>query len=303
MTEPTTTRTTLAPTAVTWIPPFQDGDSTLDEWYVRVRGEDVFPDMAIGRLTVRTPLEADQVADKLISYDREPETGPWQSRVLLVADDVVNPSDRETLETFFIAGTEFVARAYLPHSWIRSNTTSAASPSRDRPSRELGTSLSACLMKERSSSPTSVMAIRTWLAHEQMFVLTRDASALRNGGRLPLMYTAASQVGVFDSPLRDSMPEVLLKKADGGVIGMISATRVGFQNSNMVLARSFHNHLFNKGRTPPIPVGLALMKAKSTSTAATERGERNVQRYSLFGDPATRLAIPRYHVEMQLADT
>ena len=41
-----------------------------------------------------------------------------------------------------------------------------------------------------------------------------------------------------------SMPEVLINKPDGGVIGFISATRVGFHNSNMILAREFHEIMY-----------------------------------------------------------
>ena len=35
----------------------------------RVVGDDLFPDMAIGRLTVQTAAEADALAAKLIAYD------------------------------------------------------------------------------------------------------------------------------------------------------------------------------------------------------------------------------------------
>ena len=141
------------------------------------------------------------------------------------------------------------------------------------------------------------------LAHEQMFVLSRDAGDIRNDGRLPLMYTAASQVGVFDDPVRASMPEVLLNMPNGGVIGMISATRVGFHASNMVLAQAFHFHLF-RSRVKHVPVGLALMTAKvSVDGTAGDKGVISMRRYSLVGDPATRLAQPRYGVEMQVGDT
>ena len=30
---------------------------------------------------------------------------------------------------------------------------------------------------------------------------------------------------------------------------------------------------------------------------------RNIQRYSLFGDPATRLAMPRFQVQIDVADS
>ncbi|MEC7226775.1 MAG: C25 family cysteine peptidase, partial [Candidatus Latescibacterota bacterium] len=69
-----------------------------------------------------------------------------------------------------------------------------------------------------------------------MFRVSRDLGEIANGSRLPFFYTAASQVGVFDDPVKTSMPEELLKLSDGGVIGMISATRVGFHLSNILLS-------------------------------------------------------------------
>ena len=69
-----------------WMPAYQEGISMFDEWYVRVEGEGRIPDLAIGRLPVQSATEAEGVVDKLISYDSDPEVGPWQSRVLLVAD-------------------------------------------------------------------------------------------------------------------------------------------------------------------------------------------------------------------------
>ena len=286
-----------------WIPPYQDGDSTYDEWYVRVAGDDLFPDMAVGRITVQTLDEADHVVDKLIIYDSRPETGPWQSRVLMVADDTSNPSNRELQETFFLTDTEFLSSLFLP-------------PGLDVIKHYLGQFALEGQTKPRARDEfirlfNEGAAILTYvghgnpdvLAHEQMFVVSRDAADIKNEGRLPLMYTAASQVGVFDDPVRSSMPEVLLNMRGGGVIGMISATRVGFHGSNMVLARRFHEQMYRTGRSH-VPFGLALMEAKVLARGGgTERGQRNMQRYSLIGDPATRLVLPRYKVEMDLPDT
>ncbi len=291
-----------------WIPPYQDGDSTYDEWYVRVAGDDPYADMAIGRMTVQTLTEADNVVDKLITYDREPETGPWQSRVLLVADDITNPSEPDIAESFFLLDTEFLAAHLLPQGIdvIKHYIGAFAREGSTKPkAREeyirLFNEGAAVLTYVGHGNPEV-------LAHEQMFVLTRDVADIRNEGRLPLMYTAASQVGVFDDPVRASMPEVLLNKTDGGVIGMISATRVGFHASNMVLARLFHNQMYRSGRSH-VPVGLALMEAKVIAGAGWRTGgggsraERNIQRYSLIGDPATRLVLPRYMVSMEVPDT
>ena len=50
-----------------WIPPYQDGDSTYDEWYTYLLGDDELPDMAIGRIPAQSATEANNIVDKIIA--------------------------------------------------------------------------------------------------------------------------------------------------------------------------------------------------------------------------------------------
>ena len=279
-----------------WIPAYQDGDHMYDEWYVRIEGEDRLPDLAIGRLPVQTAAQAEGLVDKIIGYDRSPEVGPWQVRSLLVSDDVNHPQKPGQREEFFIIDSETMARSAMPedlnleklyigHYPLEGRTKPKA---RDEFIRQFNAGALILTFVGHGNPGT--------LAHERMFVLSRDLDDIDNGGRLPLMYTAASQVGVFDDPARVSIPEALLNRADGGVIGFISATRVGYHTSNMVLAIEFHRHMYRSDETH-VPVGLALTAAKVTSVVPEGPHDRgNVQRYSLLGDPAMRLARPRYKI-------
>ena len=244
-----------------WIPAFQDGDSTYDEWYTRVVGGDLFPDMAIGRLTVQTAAEADVVVDKLIAYDRTPEVGPWQSRMLLAADDLTNRDYPDRVESMFIRDSEDMARYVLPETLDLTKLYIAQFPmeglekprARDEFIR---------LFNEGALIVTYLGHGSFYvLAHERMFFLSRDLDKIDNGGRLPLFFTAASQVGVFDDPVRDSIPEALLKKENGGVIGMICATRIGYHGTNVLLVNRFYWQMYHTGRKH-VPIGLALTEAK-----------------------------------------
>jgi len=287
-----------------WIPAYQDGDSTYDEWYVRVAGEDVLPDMAMGRIPVQTAEEARVVVDKLIAYDRQLEAGAWQSRMLLVADDLNNPDEPGKPEPDHLLFAEILAREMAPVGlnlrklYLAQFALEGRTKPRARVEFLQHFNEGVLLLTYLGHGNLDV------LAHEQMFVVSRDLGEVVNGGRLPFFFTAASQVGVFDDPVRASMPEALLKLPEGGVIGMISATRVGWSKSNFALARLFHERLFNSGRER-VPVGLALMEAKQRVDVDPKGpyGRRNVQRYSLFGDPATCLAMPRYQVEIQVPDS
>ena len=289
-----------------WIPAFQDGDSTYDEWYTRVVGGDLLADMAIGRLTVQTAAEADVVVDKIIAYDRAPEVGPWQSRVLLVSDDLLNRDRPDRVESFFIHDSEYMAEHILPETLDLTKLYIAQFPLEGREKPRARNEFIRLFNKGSLILTYVGHGSFDRLAHESLFLLSRDLDKLNNGGRLPLFFTAASQVGVFDDPVRISMPEGLLKKEDGGVIGMICATRIGYHSTNVQLANQFYRQLYHTGREH-VPIGLALAEAKQLLLPLYDptgaKTFRNIQRYSLFGDPATRLAQPRFQVQIAVADS
>ena len=280
-----------------WVPPYEEEGSTWDEWFVRVSGADDLPDMAVGRIAVRTAEEAAGVVDKLIGYDREPEQGPWRSRMLLAADDTYHADKPERVEPDFVIDAERLA-AGLPPDLDVEKLYLLDYPLEGRFKPRAG--------RDFVESFSRGSLLLTWvghgnsqvLSHEHIFVVSRDLRELGNGRRLPLVYGAASQLGIFDDPDRDSMPEALLKYREGGAIAMIAATRVGFHPSNMELALNFHERLLSSGREG-VPVGQALLEAKLRSN----QNPNNSRRFSLFGDPGTRLALPRLKVELEVADT
>tara|TARA_B100001250_G_scaffold276367_1_gene238832 strand:+ start:1464 stop:5156 length:3693 start_codon:yes stop_codon:yes gene_type:complete len=287
-----------------WIPPYQDGDSTFEEWFVCILGDDDIPDMAIGRLPVKSAIDADRLVDKIIRYDSEAEVGSWQGRVLLIADDISNPDKPSDTEPYFVYDSEYMTN-FFPEEMDIEKLYLGLFPlegqgkprARDEFIRRFNEG--ALLVTYLGHGNPDV------LAHEQMFRVSRDLNEINNGRRLPLFYTAASQVGVFDDPVKTSMPEELLNLADGGVIGMISATRVGYHMSNVVLAEAFHDRMYRSGREG-VPVGLALMEAKPIALERLDVEDatsvRNIRRYSLFGDPFQRMALPRFRVILNVQE-
>ena len=277
-----------------WIPPFEDKDLTSDDWFVCVVGDDQLPDMAVGRLPVQTATDARIVVDKLIDYDADPEVGNWQSRVLLVADDTFNADNNTLIETMFATDSEEFVRRFLPTNvdidklYLLEFPLEGRFKPRARDAFIGRFNAGSVLLVYIGHGNSRVFA------HEHIFVLSTDLESIANDRRLPFIYAAASQMAVFDDPLRDSIPEALLKRADGGIIGMIGATRVGFHESNMTLARGFARFMFRSGRDNT-PVGLGLMQAKATADADI----RKILRYNIFGDPLMRLGFPALSVQLE----
>ena len=161
-----------------WIPPFQDRDSTYDDWYVRVEGGDDFPDMAIGRLTVQPAAEANALIDKIIAYDREPEVGPWQSRILMVSDDLVNPDQPHDVEGYFIIDSEFLSVRVMPQELDMTKLYLAQYPLEGR-TKPRARDEFLRLFNEGALLMTYLgHGNPTVLAHESMFLVSRDLNAV-----------------------------------------------------------------------------------------------------------------------------
>jgi hypothetical protein len=281
-----------------WVPPYEEGESTFDEWYVRVRGNDDLPDLAIGRLSVRTPAEARVVVGKVVNYDRTPEPGVWHNTVLIVGDD--ERQSKPVIEPEFTMDAEELSLDYIPPvlNRVKVYLMEFEKEGQFKPAAEQKFieqyNKGAVLLSYVGHGNPDV------LAHEHVFQ-TRNVPRLENGMRLPFVFFAASAVGQFDKTSGESLPEALLKSPKGGAIGSIGGTRIGYHQSNMQLNRAFYGTR-NRGNlffssTPHVPVGLALMRAKpAVPPGVYARG--NTQRYSLFGDPATVLTLPEQRITL-----
>ncbi len=62
-------------------------ETASDNRYVTVSGADTFPDLIIGRLSVNSLTEAQDMVNKIMAYEQNPTPQDWQYQVLAVADD------------------------------------------------------------------------------------------------------------------------------------------------------------------------------------------------------------------------
>jgi len=125
------------------------------------------------------------------------------------------------------------------------------------------------------------------LADEQLF-LTEDIASLANGARRGFFVAFSCDVGIYDSPVTQSMAEIFVNREAGGAIAAIAAAQVSFVYSNNDLSADFYRYLY-PGRQVEVayPPGEALLLAKRVSLYLD-----NSQKYLLFGDPALRPPQP-----------
>ncbi len=86
-----------------WVDPWL-GQVAADNRYVCVSGQDILPDMHLGRLPANTPAQAQVMVDKIIAYESAPPPGAWRRQALFVADNADDAGDFAAISQALIAG-------------------------------------------------------------------------------------------------------------------------------------------------------------------------------------------------------
>lgn len=281
-----------------WIPPYEEPlqGYAIDDWFVYM-DSGYLPDMAIGRLPVRTKEEAQVAVDKIIQYEKNPLRGNWQNTALLVGDDELVKGGKGN-EIDYTVDTERLSSHAIPQRFDQVkvflmeyplNAFNKKPEAKAEVIRRINEG--ALLFNYVGHGNYDV------LAHEDVLRASTDIPLLKNGRRLPFFFSASCSNAHFDDPVKVSLAERLFIHPEGGVIACVAATRNSLNAGNVDLNLKFYKNLFQeKGSTERL--GIALMKAKVQTFA---RG--NAQVYILVGDPAMRLQMPRATVRLENADT
>jgi hypothetical protein len=131
---------------------------------------------------------------------------------------------------------------------------------------------------------------RGW-SHERILDLN-TISSWSNINRLPVFLTATCELARFDDPAVNTAGELLVMNPDGGGIAMLTTTRVVFAGANMAMNRAFYEVAFEDDNINNLTLGRINMLTKN-GVSPSNSSKPN---FSLLGDPALKLAYPRYNV-------
>jgi hypothetical protein len=242
-------------------------ETSSDEWFADPDGDGV-PELAIGRLPVRTEDSARRVADKLVSYARQ-ETGTAAPRALLVMDEP-DVADFEAMSTR--------VRAQLPSSMAVTEVRR----------RETGDTAAQQTIVEQLNAGA---ALATYIGHGAFqswrgdLLTVAAAAGLTNRERLSVVAAVACLNGYFQDPTRESLAEALLLANGGGAVAVWTSSGMTYAPGQAALLEAWIGVLFGGDAGDQSPtLGEAAVRAK----AATD--DRDVRRtWIFFGDPSTRV--------------
>ena len=240
-----------------------------DPWYGAINGDDILPDIAIGRLPAASFEEAEKLVQKILDYENG--EGDPEAPIILVAD---NPD----------GGGNFVADAEELASTVLSGE-----PLNELYLSELGAAATRSEILSAFDSGASLVsymghgAIHLW-ANENLLNVW-DVESLSSQSQQPFMLTMNCLNGYFHFPYFNSLSEELLKAEGKGIIAAFSPTGLSLNSP----AHRFHRAILdqvvnqNHGR-----LGDAILEAQIIY-AHTGSLPELITVYHLLGDPALRL--------------
>lgn len=263
-------------------------------------------DIGIGRFPVKSAAESKVVLNKVLDYKKtgfNPSTinngcsnlssaspfGDWRNTVCFVADDEdggLHHADANKLATMVdTAANDYnVDKIYLDAYPQEATPGGNRYPSVvDAINKRIE---KGCLIWNYTGHGGEV-----GLAHERV-VEVSQINNWKNYNNLPLFVTATCEFSRYDDPERTSAGEYVLLNPEGGGVALLSTLRLVFASGNFILNRDFYEAAFVPvaGKMPRLGDLYEYVKTQPGGNSVNSRN------FSLLGDPALRLAYPKYDV-------
>jgi len=279
-----------------YIPPYLDdvdpwiGEVATDNRFVSVSGDDIFPDMHIGRLAVKTSEEAAVVVNKILNYEQNKPSDYWNRQITFVADNY-DPGAGD-----FSALSEVIANQYLPPFYSPKKIYYSVTHDLSEAQQAIidHVNQGKLIVNYIGHSGTQHWASEKLLSIDSINLLS-------NADRFPMMVPMSCLDGNFIWPNPpgknfSSLGESLVNAEGKGAIASWSPTGFGVATGHEFLNKGLYNALFKDDSTI---IGPATTQAKFHLISSTAEYNDLVETYMLFGDPATQLHISKTGVAIE----
>ncbi|MGC9024504.1 MAG: C25 family cysteine peptidase, partial [Chloroflexia bacterium] len=269
------------------------GETAADNRYVCLSGEDLLPDMHLGRLPANSPAEAQMMVNKIVAYESAPPPGDWRQQALFVADNADQAGNFAGLSDALIAG-------FYPPPYQAQKVYLGVTCAYQNPSVECrGQILSAINGGRLLVNYIGHGGIWLW-ANERLldnFALPQ----LSNAPYLPVVLAMTCYEGMYHwtflNPNYYSLAETFLRAEGKGWVASWSPTGLGVATGHHYLDEGFFQAVF---RDDERRLGPATLAGKLRLWQAGSWQDL-LDTYLLLGDPA--LEMPLLETDLALEKT
>lgn len=248
-------------------------------------------DVAVGRFPVTTLTDAEAVVDKTISYAEDANAGAWQNVIVFMGDDGnQNLHMRDVNETADKISTLYPNYQVKKVMW---DAYTRVSSSTGNTYPEVSS-----IIKQQQALGALIFDYAghgrpDQISHESVLRLN-DFRNFSNSN-LPLWITASCDIMPFDGT-EATIGETALLNSKGGAVAFYGTTRTVYANYNKSLNTTFLKYVLRQVDGKPTPLGEAQRLTKNEMITTGQDRTANKLQYSLLGDPALSLNLPRQNV-------
>jgi hypothetical protein len=290
------------PPFLAWVDPlWGEADSTNE--LASVSGDDIIPDMMIGRMPVNSAAELNNIIDKIIAYEQTSLGQNWQKNLVFVADHVPDVAgDFEAITERLISSiipSYFTENRIYLNDYCASQSTTCTGATDDIIADLNNPGAAIISYDGHSADPTK----NTYWAAEKAFQIS-DISRLSNGAHLPVVLSMTCWDGnwyrrpaVVDGVNTSaSLTEELLRADNKGAVATFSPAGGGMSYGHEQLQNGFFKYI---NASPVKLLGEASIAAKMNVFA--QGGYLDlIETYTIFGDPALRMNIQPFPQRLYL---
>lgn len=267
-------------------------------------------DIGIGRFPARNSTDAAGFVDKAIHYMNSSKTknvgtntdirsthGNWKNKMLFVADD---GSTSDGYTSAHVTQTEMIIDAILAEdssfnvnkvyldSYVKNSTA--------------GGGRYPDVNREIHEAMQGGVFFVSYIGHggevgwaDERILDIEEITSWDNMDAMPLFLTATCEFSRYDDPARTSAGEYTILNSKGGAIAMITTTRLvyGGITNNIGFSINFFQQGLNEYNGSMPRLGDVIRLTKTVSPLGSNYNNR---KFALLGDPAMKLAYPKYSV-------
>jgi hypothetical protein len=250
--------------------------TTTDNQFVAVSGDDPLPDMLLGRLSVRTLAQANTVVDKILTYEQGAATADWHRNTIFVADD----------DTSFELSSDALISALPSYYTAQRIYASEFGPGHD-PKPDIINAVDQGATILNYVGHGAVGSWGFWPGPTLIFD-TNYVPQFDNASYYPFLVTGNCKNGLFSYPTGDdSFAEAFVNANGGGGVAAWSPTGLGYPVWHEEMAQQLFQAVYGDS---VYELGAATTSAKIAGFARLGTSEP-VEIFTLIGDPAMPLHV------------
>jgi hypothetical protein len=239
-------------------------------------------DIGVGRLPVKSFDEASNSVSKIIYYSTNNNTfGNWKNDVCLIADDADGNLHLEQADSIAQMMTGYnVDKLYFDFYERVLNPEGPRYPE---------------VEEKISQKMEEGVFLMNYIGHggdtvwgQEHVLENSDIENWNNADNMPVMVIASCEFSRFDNPDLTSGGELAVLKNNGGVIGMLSSSRLAYAQSNFAVNQRLTEYF--------IDPDIETKRLGDLARYSKPPGQLTTRNFILLGDPALKISIPTFKV-------